>query len=396
MSGWNKFFIFKSTFTIKSVMIKNTLIIALVFCFTNLYSQNLSQFKPGQIWPDNKGVHINAHGGGILFYNNTYYWFGEHKIEGKKGNNAYVGIHCYSSKDLYNWKDEGIALKAEEDPSSEIVKGCIMERPKVIYNKKTGKFVMWFHLEKPGQSYGWASSGLAVGDQVTGPYKYIRSYRPNKDQWPVNVLPIHKQPVPEKTLKANFSGASLWGNADTVNVLGRDFARGQDARDMTIFQDDNGKAYHIFSSEANSTIHVSELADDYLSYTGKYWRIFVGRFMEAPAVFKRNGKYYFIGSGCTGWAPNAARSAVADHLWGPWTELGNPCVGEDKELTFHSQSTFILPVVGKKDAYIYMGDRWTPDNAIDGRYVWLPVNFENEKIVLKWLDQWDLKYFDKN
>jgi hypothetical protein len=386
-------------------MIKNTLIIALVICFTNLYSQNLSQFKPGQIWPDNNGVHINAHGGGILFYNNTYYWFGEHKIEGKKGNNAYVGIHCYSSKDLYNWKDEGIALKAEDDPNSEIVKGCIMERPKVIYNQKTGKFVMWFHLEKPGQSYGWASSGLAVGDKVTGPYKYIRSYRPNKGQWPVNVLPIHKQPVPEKTLKANFSGASLWGNADTVNVLGRDFQRGQDARDMTIFQDDNGKAYHIFSSEANSTLHISELSDDYLSYTGKYWRVFVGRFMEAPAVFKRNGKYYFIGSGCTGWAPNAARSAVADHLWGPWTELGNPCIGEDKDLTFHSQSTYVLPVAGKKDAFIYMGDRWMPENAIDGRYVWLPINFEvvattqnsssSGKIVIKWMDQWDLSYFDK-
>ena len=23
-------------------------------------------FKPGEVWPDDKGVHINAHGGGIL------------------------------------------------------------------------------------------------------------------------------------------------------------------------------------------------------------------------------------------------------------------------------------------------------------------------------------------
>ena len=68
-----------------------------------------ANFYPGAIWPDNNGVHINAHGGGILFQNDTYYWFGEHKIEGKKGNSAQVGIHCYSSKDLYNWKDEGIA-----------------------------------------------------------------------------------------------------------------------------------------------------------------------------------------------------------------------------------------------------------------------------------------------
>ena len=126
-------------------------------CAISAYPQKADKIKPGQIWPDNKEVHINAHGGGMLYYNNTYYWFGEHKIEGKKGNNAYVGIHCYSSKDLYNWKDEGIALKVEDDPNSEITKGCIMERPKVVYNQKTGKFVMWFHLEKPGQSYGLGS-----------------------------------------------------------------------------------------------------------------------------------------------------------------------------------------------------------------------------------------------
>ncbi len=32
-------------------------------------------FKPGEIWQDNNGVHINAHGGGVLFHEGTYYWF---------------------------------------------------------------------------------------------------------------------------------------------------------------------------------------------------------------------------------------------------------------------------------------------------------------------------------
>ena len=40
----------------------------------SMNSQNLNHsFKPGQIWPDNEGKHINAHGGGIIFYNDTYY-----------------------------------------------------------------------------------------------------------------------------------------------------------------------------------------------------------------------------------------------------------------------------------------------------------------------------------
>jgi hypothetical protein len=68
-----------------------------------------TSIKPGEIWPDNNGVHINAHGGGMLELNGTYYWYGEHKIEGEAGNKAHVGVHCYSSKDLLNWKDEGIA-----------------------------------------------------------------------------------------------------------------------------------------------------------------------------------------------------------------------------------------------------------------------------------------------
>lgn len=54
-------------------------------------------FTPGILWLDNNGEHINAHGGGFTYHNNTYYWFGEHKIGGKIGNTAQVGIHCYSS-----------------------------------------------------------------------------------------------------------------------------------------------------------------------------------------------------------------------------------------------------------------------------------------------------------
>ena len=53
-------------------------------------------FKPGEIWTANNGVHINAHGGGLLSDKGTYYWYGEHKVEGDAGNRAQVGVHCYS------------------------------------------------------------------------------------------------------------------------------------------------------------------------------------------------------------------------------------------------------------------------------------------------------------
>lgn len=135
-------------------------------------AQHYQTFSPGQLWKDNKGVHINAHGGGMLIHKKTYYWFGEHKIEGKIGNTAQVGVHCYSSKDLYNWKDEGIALQVSDDVKSDIQKGCILERPKVIYNAQTKKFVMWFHLELKGAGYNSAKAGIAIADKVTGPLPF--------------------------------------------------------------------------------------------------------------------------------------------------------------------------------------------------------------------------------
>lgn len=353
-----------------------------------VYNQN---FKPGAIWLDTDSVNINAHGGGILYDQNTYYWFGEFKIAGKKGNSAQVGVSCYSSKDLYNWKNEGIALAVSNQPGADIEKGCIIERPKVIYNKKTGKYVMWFHLELKGQGYGAARTGLAVSDRATGPYTYVKSLRPNKEEWPFD--------YPEKLKTKNYatdlkSWTPQWLEAIKEGMfLKRDFKSGQMSRDMTLFVDDDGKAYHIHSSEDNLTMQISELTDDYLGFTGKYVRVVPAGHNEAPALFKKDGIYYLMTSGCTGWAPNAARMFKAKSIWGPWEALGNPCVGDDADLTFHSQSTFILPVQGKKDAFIYMGDRWAPKNPIDGRYIWLPIQFENGKPVIRWQDQWDLSVF---
>ncbi|MDR2138938.1 MAG: glycoside hydrolase family 43 protein [Tannerella sp.] len=348
-------------------------------------------FTPGELWPDNQGVHINAHGGGILLCDGVYYWYGEHKTEGEAGNLANVGFHCYSSRNLYQWQDEGIVLNVmPEGSGSEIEKGCIMERPKVIYNAKTGKYVMWFHFEPVGGGYAGARSGLAVSDRPAGPFTFVGTVRPNAGHWPVN-YPDERKAAPVRAEGQRFTGASLPAHPDSLNLVGRDFAEGQMARDMTLFVDDDGKAYHIYASEENSTLHVSLLSDDYQSHSGIYARLFAGRFMEAPALFKKDGRYYLIMSGCTGWAPNAGRSAVASSIWGPWEELGNPFAGADAEFSFHSQSTFVLPVhTGAETQYIYLGDRWRPQHAIDGRYIWLPVRFEKERFVIEWKDRWQL------
>ena len=356
-----------------------------------------SQFFPDQPWPDDHGVHINAHGGGVLFHDGAYYWFGEHKLSGET---AEVGVHCYSSTDLYNWKDEGVALAVVEDTQSDITRGCIIERPKVIFNATTKKFVMWFHLELRGMGRKTGRSGVAVADLPTGPYVYLHSVRPDAGIWPLNVTEEQKAGLKEaqKLIGTSFIG-SPHPDRPKQNLMARDFAGGQMAKDMTLFVDDDGKAYHIFSSEENSTLHISQLSDDYLSHAGKWVRVFECLWHEAPAICKHDGRYWMLSSHCTGWCPNAARSAVADSIFGPWKDLGNPCTGETPrnqlgpDLTFGGQSTFILPVNGKPGAFIAMFDIWRPEDHMAGGYMWLPMKFENGRFTIAWHDAWDLSVF---
>jgi hypothetical protein len=342
---------------------------------------SLPDFAPGQVWLDTEGRPINAHGGGILFHEGLYYWYGEFK-SGKTYlpdcNKSWggtrvdvVGVSCYSSRNLLDWKNEGIVLPAAaDDPKHDLHPSRALERPKAIYNKSTRKFVLWMHIDSA--SYAAACSGVAVSDQPCGPFKYLGSFRPNAGVWPENVTEADKNPGKN-------------------NPLERDFKGGQMARDMALFVDDDGRAYQFYSSEENPTMHVSLLTDDYLRPAGKFSRVFIGRSMEAPTVFKRAGKYYLIASGCSAWAPNAARSAVADNIFGPWTELGNPCLGADADTTFQSQSTFVLPVPGRHDAFIFMADRWKQWDLPDSRYVWLPLEFNQDgKPLLRWHEHWSL------
>jgi hypothetical protein len=355
----------------------------------------LSSFEPGAIWPDTNGVHINAHGGGFLWHEGCYYWFGEHKIEGEAGNKAHVGVHVYSSEDLYNWQDRGIALAVSSDASSDIVKGCVIERPKVIYNRKSRTFVMWFHLELLGRGYGAALCGVATSDHVAGPYHLIRSFRPNAGHWPLNEPEEMKRPLLASELEQLAAFNHEREKFPQHLIFRRDFASGQMSRDMTLFVDDDGAAYHIAASEENGVLHISRLTDDFLSTSGQWIRVFAGRFHEAPAVFKHDGRYYMFSSDCTGWRPNPGRLSTASAMLGSWREVGNPCRGTEsqRETTFGSQPTFVLPVNGSPGDYIFMADQWRPENAIDGRYVWLPIIFLDGVPTLNWLGRWDLQVF---
>jgi hypothetical protein len=321
--------------------------------------QKNDAFRPKEVWKDTEGNAINAHGGGIMYHKGTYYWYGEYKV-GKTILPSWAtwecyrtdvtGVSCYSSKDLLNWKFEGLALKAvPDDPNHDLHPSKVCERPKVIYNKKTKKFVMWIHAESA--DYSMAAAGVAVSDRPEGPFEYIGSFRPNETM----------------------------------------------SRDQTLFVDDDGTAYQFSSSENNQTLHINRLTDDYLRPDGTYVRRFVDKAREAPAVFKYDGKYYMLSSGCTGWDPNQAELAVADSIMGEWTVLGNPCTGIDADKTFYGQSTYVIPVNAKKGQFIACFDMWKKKDLADSRYIWLPLKIDKStgKMSIPWMPSWTLKDLKK-
>jgi hypothetical protein len=136
---------------------------------------------------DNTGHLINAHGAGIFYYGGVYYLFGEIKkgktwlVPGQQWEDYRVpagGVSCYSSFDLKTWQYEGLALApVKGDTTNDLDTDRVIERPKVIYNADTKKFVMWMHVDR--KDYSYSQAGVAVSDRPEGPYRYVYSVKPN-------------------------------------------------------------------------------------------------------------------------------------------------------------------------------------------------------------------------
>lgn len=297
--------------------------------------------KNGMIWYDTEGNSIQAHGGMILLHQGMYYWYGENKNGdtwiAPSGDIRvdFIGISCYSSPDCMNWKNEGIVLSVSSDPDSDLFRDRVCERPKVIYNKKTKKFVMWMHIDTV--DYTAARAGVAISDSPAGPFTYLYSILPNRS----------------------------------------------DCRDMTIFQDDADHAYLIHSSDWNKTLRISPLTDDYTQLTGVCTKAFIGQEREAPAIFCHDNMYYMITSGCTGWNPNAALYGISKNILSGWKLIDNPCCGENARMTFYGQSTYVF----RKEEQLYlMLDHWNPEDLKNSGYSFLPITVDDMTVTIPWQD----------
>lgn len=321
-------------------------------------------FKNGKItefvpWYDTDGNIINASDGGMIYVDGVYHWYGlslrplPMAAGGKGGQTTTTGVVMYRSEDLYNWTYEGVILACEEDPKSQLHGPMRFERPKILYNRKTGKYVLWCHyVGYPGDhgtTPGTAEAGCAVCDTVNGAYRWLG----------------HVRPIDDKGL----------------------------VRDCTLYQDHDGSAYFIYDREEtpdNRCQHIVRLSEDYLSVTGEYRRLNEIFWREAAAVVYHDGYYFMITSDLTSWAPNRARWHRARNLMGPWETLGDPCVGDGDHTTFRSQSTWIFRVEGT-DTWIHMAERHNTGNFLECSYIWLPLHFtEDHRLYLEYTEEWSL------
>lgn len=377
--------------------------------------EEYNSFRPGQPWLDTDGKVVQAHGGQVVPATDTegrqiYYWYGEDRSNGYFNS---PGVHVYSSYDLYNWKDEGLALRAMSAPDqfendqyfAKLYKGyspaqkeivwrdlstndvrtdgwarpSILERPKVMYNRFTRKWVMWVHSDGPSSptgtsTYARAEAGVAIADSPKGPFRWIDSYRLNR---------VPSDSVPWCGTSPAFDPA------------------GGMARDMNVFVDDDGTAYIIYSSEENRTMYISKLNRSYTylsaapdqAVQGKdFVRTLACNQREAPAMFKSEGTYYLVTSGATGWDPNPARYATSQNILGQFTDRGNPITGSGAANTYRSQSTNVVPVDRKRNKFLFMGDRWTPSDLGNSPYVWMPMKFgEGGSLTIGPDAEWTLK-----
>ena len=338
-------------------------IAALACVASSCLAQQDGAFQPGQPWPDSNGVHINAHGYCILRHDGVYHWYGSHKIAGRtESEKNEAGVRLYTSTNLYHWEDRGLVLSVYADGMHpDVADAGILDRPKVVYNEHTHRFLLYFKLYPPKATTSGkkvAYTGVASSRTARGPFEY----------------------------KCRFLGA------DSPDGSG----------DFAIFKDDDGDAYHITVRKPDKRLVCGRLSEDGLKPGGGY-AVMEGvlRAIEAPAMFKKDGRYYLLGSDSTGWRPNAARVFVADNLDGPYTLLGNPTVGTNPHnglgpaKTFGGQSTFVLPAPCRSDAWIAMFDIWNPSDPINAGYIWLPLVFDGDQPVIQWRDKWDLTVFDQ-
>ncbi|QRK09685.1 RICIN domain-containing protein [Archangium violaceum] len=289
----------------------------------------------GVQFTDTAGNVVRGHDGGMIKVGKYYYWFGANPHP----DNSFQYISVYRSTDLHAWEFRKHVLT---ETSARGVKN--LHRPKVIYNSRTGQYVLFMRKENHPFPLVENRVGVATSPTVDGDYTYRGDFHP----------------------------------------------LGELSSDVSVFQDDDrDRTAYLISTTGEKQLHLTiyRLTPDYLDVAARE-HVFSNVKREAQTMFKRNGVYFLVTSGLTGWHPNQAKYATATSIKGPWSGMAN--LGDST--TYGSQPTYILPIQGSNTtSYLYMGDRhgnaWH-GNLSDSEHVWLPLQFPTDRsLSMRWHPQ---------
>ncbi|KAI5362372.1 putative glycoside hydrolase, family 43 [Septoria linicola] len=307
-------------------------------------SARAKYIAPGGKWLDTEGNFVNAHAGGLTVDSDSgkFYWFGERKTEDQPEGG---GVSVYSSEDMGTWEYHGLALEPIEGHPY-IGPEHIIQRPKVVWSEPSQQYHMWWHADN--STYGWLLQGLATSPNITGPYSFVDAVAP---------LGNWSQDFGIFTDYKDGKNYALYSNGDRRE--GRDVY-------LTSFNDN--------VTELDSVIHRWDKFD-----------------LEAPTIIQTDKSYYALMSHKTGYRPNNVVAFRADSLSGPWSQPF--FVAPLNTRTYNSQSGFSIRINGtKKTTYLYLGDQWDSRSVWESRYIWLPMDIDDEKktLELAWHDVYDL------
>ncbi|KXJ90315.1 galactan 1,3-beta-galactosidase-like protein [Microdochium bolleyi] len=297
---------------------------------------------PGGRWRDTEGNLVNAHAGAVVFEEGLFWWFGEYKPEGQVEGG---GISVYSSPNLATWTHHGLALKPIEDHPY-ISPKMIIQRPKVVRSEETGQYHMWWHADN--STYGLLLQGFATADKIQGPYEFINATTP---------LGNWSQDFGMFTDYKDGRTYALYSNGDR-----------REGRDVYL------TSFNKAVTDLDEVVHRFDKFD-----------------LEAPTVVQTEKSYYALMSHKTGYRPNNVVAFRADKLSGPWSQPW--IIAPLNTRTFNSQSGFNLRIKGtKKTTWLYVGDQWDSNSLWESRYIWLPMEIDDEKkdLALNWHDVYDL------
>ncbi len=303
-----------------------------------------SIFVPGDEWLDTESKPIEAHTGGMFRQGSTYYWVGA----SWKGKYGFRAFKLYSSTNLQEWTFTKTILR----PSYDLPADHEIARPKILYNAQTSSYVMWFKRKNYSAPTNDVRVGVALSESIDGPWGFHRDFFPGE------------------------------GGAQEYN-----------AADLCLWQEPDGSAYLVASSPSlrggayERRIVIFRLTRDYRGVEPEPAYVGPVDDREAPAVFVRDGTYYLITSGTSGWRSNQSKYRTAPSILGPWSEAKN--LGD--ETTYDTQPDFVFPVSGTSDTtYIYAGGRHVAGDLDSSRYVWLPLSFAGDQLTLELIRSWSL------